>query len=98
MNRADSTAFKALLVTLPLAGSTAVLEPGEASAQDSRSPPAAFIATTLPEYFDGRPVYWWDGFWFYRDGRRWNFYRDEPQPLSGLRSGWGHRTRYLYHR
>ena len=98
MNRSNSSVLRALLVTLPLAGSAAVLESGEASAQDSRSPPAAFIATTSPAYFDGRPVYWWDGFWFYRDDHRWNFYRDEPLPLRVIRGDWGHRARYLYHR
>jgi hypothetical protein len=98
MNRAHPSILTTLLLTLPLAGSLAAVDPGEAAAQDSRSPPSAFIATTSPEYFDGRPVYWWDGSWFYRDGNRWNFYHDEPPTLRGLRGEFGNRARYLYHR
>jgi hypothetical protein len=44
-------------------------------------PPDAYIATTEPFYFDGRPTYWYGGQWYYRDGGRWNHYDHEPAAL-----------------
>jgi hypothetical protein len=41
-------------------------------------PPAAYVATAAPVYFEGRPVYWYGGRWFYRDGRAWRSYHEEP--------------------
>ena len=32
-------------------------------------------------YYEGRPVYWYDGHWYYRRGPGWAYYRDEPRPL-----------------
>ena len=48
-------------------------------------PPADFIATTTPVYFEGRAAYWYNGRWYYRDGRGWGFYRDEPVFLRDWR-------------
>jgi hypothetical protein len=52
-------------------------------------PPSAFIATAAPEYYSGRPCYWWHDHWYYRDGYgRWGYYRAEPEFLAGRRALW----------
>jgi hypothetical protein len=71
------------------------------------APPAAYIATSAPEYFENRPVYYYNGYWYYRDSGRWLYYRHEPDYLRERRvrwvrpehreyrgSDWGHRYRY----
>ena len=52
------------------------------------APPAAYIATATPEYYEGRPVYYYNNSWYYRDHGRWSYYRHEPQYLYGRRSAW----------
>jgi len=49
------------------------------------APPAEFIATATPVYFEGRPAYWWNGRWYFRDGGRWGYYHDEPGYLRDYR-------------
>jgi hypothetical protein len=95
MHHITSIPAKALLLAVPLC----VGAPDEAWAQMlSPAPPAAFIATTQPEYFENRSVYWYQDHWFYRDGLRWNVYRTEPPYLRSRRSNWGSRPRYHYYR
>jgi len=55
------------------------------------APPQAYIATTQPEYFEGRPVYWYNNNWYYRDHGRWSYYRSEPGYLRERRGHWGER-------
>jgi hypothetical protein len=51
------------------------------------APPDAFIATSTPEYYEGRPVYLYNGNWYYRDEHGgWNYYRSEPQYLHDRRA------------
>ena len=87
MNRAHSSVFRALLVTLPLAGAAAVLSRAKRRRRTRerllrRSSPRRRLSTSTVALSTGGTA-----LWFYRDGRRWNFYRDEPQPLRGLREG-----------
>lgn len=99
MNRAKAIQKNVLCLGMLLSVAVAIWAPGEACAQYApASPPAAYIATTQPEYFDGRPVYWWHHYWYYRDGPRWNFYNDEPLTLTGRRANWNNRSRYHYYR
>lgn len=44
-------------------------------------PSDAYIATTAPVYFEGRPMYWYGNRWSYREGGRWNHYDREPAGL-----------------
>ena len=53
------------------------------------APPHAYIATAQPEYFENRPVYYYNGYWHYRDGGRWLYYRREPVYLRERRAHWG---------
>jgi hypothetical protein len=48
-------------------------------------PPPAFIATSEPVFYEGRPAYWWGGRWYFRDGGAWRFYHDEPAHLREYR-------------
>ena len=57
----------------------------EAQAQVFIPPPAEWLATTTPVYFEGRAAYWYGGRWFYRDGNAWGYYRDEPGFLRDYR-------------
>jgi hypothetical protein len=97
MNRFKATLCKALLVAT-LAVGTLVGAPGKAQAQVIVRPPAVYIATSRPEYFGGRPNYWYHNEWYYRDGRSWNYYHTEPRYLHDRRSSWGARASYRYHR
>ncbi len=62
-------------------------------------PPDAYVATSTPEYFEGRPVYFYNGSWFFRDERgAWTYYRHEPDYLRDRRAHWGeHRQENRYH-
>ena len=74
----------ALVIAIALGSST------EARAQIAITfaPPAAYIATSQPEYFEGRPVYWYNNNWYYRDHGRWSYYRREPVYLRDRRAHW----------
>jgi hypothetical protein len=52
---------------------------------DDDYPPDAFIATTEPIYFEGRPTYWYGGRWHYREGGHWRHYDREPRALFDRR-------------
>jgi len=45
----------------------------------------AYVATTDPVYYDGRPAYWCGGYWQYREGGRWRRYEREPRELGERR-------------
>jgi hypothetical protein len=61
-------------------------------------PPADFIATAEPVYFEGRPAYWWGGRWYFRDGPGWHYYHDEPAYLRGWRGQHPYPGRVYYGR
>jgi hypothetical protein len=87
--------FKSVLaIIIPLA---LALAPSKADAQITVTvgvaPPSAYIATTQPEYFEGRPVYWYNNNWYYRDHGRWSYYRSEPRYLRERRGRWVERDR-----
>jgi hypothetical protein len=67
-------------------------------------PPDEFIVSAEPQYYEGRPAYFYHNRWYYRDGGRWGYYHSEPAALSRFRaqarvggttqrySPWGHST------
>ena|SRR5579859_7180676 len=62
-------------------------------------PPDAYVATVAPEYYEGRPVYLYNNYWYFRDEHgAWQYYRHEPEYLRGRRDHWRERGRYHYHR
>jgi hypothetical protein len=78
-----------------IAGAISMAAPSTADAQVvvgvgvNYYPPAAYIATAQPEYFENRPVYYYNNSWYYRDHGRWSYYRSEPDYLRGRRANWG---------
>ena len=66
---------------------TALLAPLAAQAQVEIivGPPAAFVATAEPVYFEGRPAYWWGGRWYWRERGAWRYYHEEPVYLREWR-------------
>jgi hypothetical protein len=57
-------------------------------------PPAAYIATATPYYYEGRAAYYYNNRWYYRDGARWNYYRSEPSVLGQYRTQYYGGARY----
>jgi hypothetical protein len=100
MSRTKAIVFRALLLAVPFGAALAVGAPGDAQAQEIiiRPPPPAYIATVQPEYYEGRPVYWYGGNWYYRDGGRWTYYHGEPAYLRDRRAHWDEHRRYHYYR
>nr|HEX4312894.1 hypothetical protein [Kofleriaceae bacterium] len=80
----------ALFLALPLALSFATASPTVASAQVyvEVGPPDTYVATVDPEYFESRPVYFYNDHWYYRDHGRWAYYDREPDYLRGRRTYW----------
>jgi hypothetical protein len=71
--------------------------PAQAQIEIRISPPAWFIATTSPVYFEGHPSYWYGNRWHYRQGRTWHTYREEPRFLREHRERRpGHRHSYKH--
>ncbi len=63
-----SLLIRALIFVVPVA--IAVADSGTARAQEvivTVAPPPAYIASAQPEYFEGRPVYYYNNYWHYRD-------------------------------
>jgi len=48
-------------------------------------PPAAFVAVNTPVYYEGHATYWYGNQWYYRDGRNWRAYHQEPVYLHEYR-------------
>ena len=87
----------ALLFVIPATISFAKPEVANAQIEVQVYPPAAYIATAQPEYFEGRPAYFYNNYWYYRDHGRWSYYRSEPGYLRDRRAHWGH-DRYVGYR
>jgi hypothetical protein len=70
-----------LSATVAMIASGCGVAVGAGYGYDSDYPPDAYIATTEPFYFDGRPTYYYGGRWYYRDGAHWGHYDREPPAL-----------------
>lgn len=63
----------------------------------SYGPSPSYIATAQPEYYNGRPVYWYNGYWYYQDDHsQWSYYRTEPVYLHQRRAQWSVSTHGNY--
>jgi hypothetical protein len=65
---------------------------------DGDYPPADYIATVEPVYFEGHAAYWYNNRWYYRDGARWGHYDHEPAGLAARRGQFQARGRVNYGR
>jgi hypothetical protein len=48
-------------------------------------PPVEHIRMAPQVVYGGRRVYWWGNRWYYQNGARWGYYRNEPVYLRGRR-------------
>jgi hypothetical protein len=87
--------FAQLVATSALLGlgvAVAVVSPSPSRTADAQevvldvAPPAAFLATVEPFYYDNRPVYWYANRWRYRDAQGWHSYDAEPRLLQEHRA------------
>jgi hypothetical protein len=60
--------------------------PAQAQVELRIFPPPGFISTSRPVYHDGRATYRYRDNWYYRDGRSWRQYRQEPERLREWRN------------
>ncbi len=114
MKRLDSILKTALVLAIPAV--IAIALPGDAQAQVEVTggvdvnagvvvaPPQAYIATVEPEYYEGRPVYFYNNSWYYRDRwGHWGYYHNEPEYLQRRRLYWAgrgyehYRPEYWHH-
>jgi hypothetical protein len=73
------------------------LLPARSSAQEVVvAPPAEYLATAEPVYYEGHPAYWYGNRWYYRNGAAWGYYHDEPGFLRDYRGRPGFGARYHY--
>jgi len=99
MNRTKAIVAKAFILAMPLGAAFVAGTPGDAQAQyvAPPAPPDDYIATAQPEYYEGRPVYYYNNSWYYRDTHgAWSYYRSEPAYLRDRRAHWGANDR-RYH-
>ena len=70
--------LKMLLCVGLIAASCLFCLPARAQVEVEFFPPAEFIATSAPVYHEGRAAYWYRNRWYYREGRAWRYYHEEP--------------------
>ena len=76
-------ALLSLAAPLSVSGCVATLEAEPAYVEVSNVP--SNIEIYPHEYYEGRTVYLVHDNWYYRDGTRWAYYRQEPAPLNRRR-------------
>jgi len=77
-----------MLKNVLLVGATLLsllVAPAHAQVEVVVSPPAWFLATAWPVYFEGHAAYWYGDRWYYRDGGAWRYYHEEPGHLRDYR-------------
>ncbi|HEY3818202.1 MAG TPA: hypothetical protein VGL81_13575 [Polyangiaceae bacterium] len=92
---------KGLLILTALGALAAVSLVGSSAAAQWAPPPAEYIATTEPVYYEGHAAYWYSGHWFWHDEHGvWNHYDHEPAVLADhrahaapVRRSWAHGRR-----
>lgn len=72
-------AAASLVILLALEGCVATLQAEPAYVEASTVP--ANIEIYPHTFYEGRTVYFVNDNWYYRDGPRWAYYRQEPAPL-----------------
>jgi hypothetical protein len=77
--------MRALVLASVLAGGCTV-GVGYSTGYDGDYPPDAYIATTVPYYYNGYPTYYYGNRWYYRDAGRWRYYQREPEALYRWRA------------
>jgi hypothetical protein len=89
VTRSPATILRRFLSVAAIAGCLAST-PALAQIQVQIFPPASFVAVNRPVYYEGHATYWYGNQWYYRDGRKWRAYHQEPVYLREYRGR--HRT------
>jgi hypothetical protein len=89
MNRTLSKLLFAAV--LPLAAVTSYVPEAHAQAIVVGYPPATYVASYSPVYYNGYAHYYYGNRWWYRDHVGWHNWATEPGYLGGYRAGWGGR-------
>ena len=87
MNRKISTLSKGLAIVTAVGALAAVSLVGSTAEAQWAPPPAEYIATTEPVYYEGHASYWYGNHWSYRDEHgAWAHYDHEPTFLADRRA------------
>ncbi len=79
--------IKLLSVVVPLCAIGALFS-ADAKAQVVVEPPAAYVASYSPVYYNGFAHYYYGNRRYYRDHGAWRSYDHEPEYLGGYRGRW----------
>jgi hypothetical protein len=86
MNRVIATLSKGLVIVSAAGALAAVSLIGAPANAQWVPPPAEYIATTEPVYYEGHAAYWYGNHWNWRDAHgAWNHYDREPPALAERR-------------
>jgi len=78
---------KGLVILSSVGALAAVCAIGAPAAAQWVPPPAEYIATTEPVYYEGHASYWYGNHWYWHDEHgAWNHYDHEPAGLAERRS------------
>jgi hypothetical protein len=84
MTRSPVTFLRSFLSVAAIAGCLAST-PARAQIHVQIFPPSSFVAVNTPVYYEGHATYWYGNQWYYRDGRQWRAYHQEPVYLHEYR-------------
>jgi len=77
---------KGLVILSAVGALAAVSLVGSSANAQWVAPPAEYVATTAPVYYEGHAAYWYGNHWSWRDEHgAWNHYDHEPAALAGRR-------------
>ena len=86
----SSTCLKALALGVMVWGTTAAAGcAAEIEAEPAYYPPPGYLASTAPVYYEGRPAWFYNDRWYFRNGPGWSYYRSEPRYLYNSRVVYG---------
>jgi len=97
MKKAFTTMLQGALCACTVCASL-LSTPATAQIEVVIAPPAEFLATTTPVYFEGHAAYWYGNRWVYRNGPAWGYYRNEPGFLHDYRGHHSAPARQFYGR
>jgi hypothetical protein len=86
MNRTTMTFSKPFVIVAALGALAAISTIGASAAAQWVPPPAEYIASTEPVYYEGHASYWYGNHWYWHDEHgAWNHYDHEPAALAERR-------------
>jgi hypothetical protein len=87
MNRNIATLSKGFVIVSALGALAAVGLVGKTAEAQWVPPPAEWVATSEPVYYEGHAAYWYNNHWYWHDEHgAWNHYDAEPAFLAERRA------------